>query len=242
VRDLFSFITGQNILALVITILLALAWLKFIQWAVSRGWLSSRVSRKVIHMGTGPLFVLCWLFFNNTPSARYLAALVPFAITSYYFLVGMGLVRGDAVIRSISRTGSRKEILQGPLYYGIVFVFLTLLYWTDNPIGIVALMLLCGGDGLADLIGARYGTLRLPWNDRKSWAGSLAMFFGGLLFAGVILAVFVYAGIFAGPYWEYVPRLAVIAFAGTVLESLPFPDVDNITVTLAALTFGHILL
>ena len=35
---------------------------------------------------------------------------------------------------------------------------------------------MCGGDGLADLVGRRWGASnRLPWNQNKSWAGSLAM-------------------------------------------------------------------
>ena len=35
-----------------------------------------------------------------------------------------------------------------------------------------------GGDGLADIIGRRFGGVKLPWNTAKSWAGSLAMFIG----------------------------------------------------------------
>lgn len=35
-----------------------------------------------------------------------------------------------------------------------------------------------GGDGLADIVGRRFGGVKLPWNSNKSWAGSLAMFIG----------------------------------------------------------------
>ena len=41
--------------------------------------------------------------------------------------------------------------------------------------------LMCGGDGLADLVGRRWGRSNpLPWNPSKSWAGSTAMFLGEL--------------------------------------------------------------
>lgn len=41
--------------------------------------------------------------------------------------------------------------------------------------------LMCGGDGLADLVGRRWGRSNpLPWNPAKSWAGSAAMFLGEL--------------------------------------------------------------
>ena len=39
--------------------------------------------------------------------------------------------------------------------------------------------LMCGGDGLADIVGRRLGAGNpLPWNAAKSWAGSLAMMLG----------------------------------------------------------------
>ena len=37
---------------------------------------------------------------------------------------------------------------------------------------------MCGGDGLADVVGRRYGSAKLPFNHSKSWVGSLAMFTG----------------------------------------------------------------
>ena len=70
----------NNLLALVITFLVALAWLRANNFAAQRGWVSSDLSRKIIHMGTGLLFVLCWLLFEETPTARFLAASVPLAL------------------------------------------------------------------------------------------------------------------------------------------------------------------
>lgn len=72
----------------------------------------------------------------------------------------------------------RQELLRGPLLYIAIVVSVTLLFWRDSPIGLLVLCLLCGGDGLADIVGRRYGSTKLPFNHRKSWAGSLAMFTG----------------------------------------------------------------
>ncbi len=49
---------------------------------------------------------------------------------------------------------------QGPLYYCIVLIFVALLCWRDSPAGVVAISLMCGGDGLADIVGRRFGTVR----------------------------------------------------------------------------------
>jgi phytol kinase len=105
----------------------------------------------------------------------------------------------------------------------------------------VALMLMCGGDGLADVVGRKFGDRKLPWAQNKSWMGSLAMFLGGWILALGVLWVYVEFGVFAGPMKIYFPALTLIAFAATIVESLPFKDVDNITITLTALLLGHIL-
>ncbi len=35
----------------------------------------------------------------------------------------------EATIRSMSRTGARRELLRGPFFYGAVIVAATLLFW-----------------------------------------------------------------------------------------------------------------
>jgi len=168
----------SDFVAVLITFAISLGWLRINDYAAHKGWISSRLSRKIIHIGTGPIFVLCWLLFTNTLASRYIAALVPFAITVQFFLVGIGVIRDDAAVKAMSRTGNPREILRGPLYYGIIFVVLTIIFWYESPIGIVALMLMCGGDGLADILGRRYGRTHIPWNPNKTYMGSLGMFIG----------------------------------------------------------------
>jgi phytol kinase len=67
------------------------------------------------------------------------------------------------------------------------------------------------------------------------------MFIGGWALAAFILGMFVLAGIFAGSFTGYLIPITLIALAGTLVESLPLKDVDNITVTLAAVLLGHLL-
>ncbi len=232
---------ANNALALAVSFGLAILWLRINDFFAHRGWIDGPLSRKLIHIGTGPIFVLTWLIFKETPSARFLAALIPLAITVQFALVGFGVWRDPAAVKAMSRSGNRKEILRGPLYYGIAFVVLTVLFWKDLPTGIVALMLLCGGDGLADVIGKRLNTSRLPWSRNKSWGGSLAMFFGGWLLSVLVLQVYLAAGVFQGDITAYLPAVTIIALAGTVVESFPFADLDNFTVPLTAVILGHFL-
>jgi len=47
------------------------------------------------------------------------------------------------------------------------------------------------------------------------------------------------AGVFPAPFTGTLIPITLIALAGTLVESLPLKDVDNITVTLAAVALGH---
>jgi len=225
-------------IALIITFALALGWLRVMDFVAHRGWIDSRLSRKLIHIGTGPIFVLCWLLFPDIWYSRWLAALVPFAITIQFALVGLGIMKDEASVKAMSRSGDRREILRGPLFYGIVFVILTLVYWKTSPIGILALMLMCGGDGLADILGRRIVSSRLPWNKGKSVVGSLGMFIGGWLLAVLVIGIYIPAGIFPGPFSDYLLPISLIALFGMVVESLPLKDIDNLTVTIASVLLG----
>ncbi|MGD8815520.1 MAG: phosphatidate cytidylyltransferase, partial [Anaerolineales bacterium] len=172
------------------------------------------------------------------------AALVPLAITFQFFLVGIGVMQDQAAVEAMTRTGDRREILRGPLFYGIVFVICTLLFWRRSPVGIVALMLMCGGDGLADILGRRWGKVKLPFSEHKSWIGSAAMFMGGWVFASGFVALFNGMGVFdpALDMGSATLSITLIALTATVVEALPLRDVDNLTTTAAAVLLGLILL
>jgi phytol kinase len=230
------------IIATILTFVIALAFLRLIDFFAHQGWIESRLSRKLIHIGTGPIFVLCWLFFPDTPGSRWLAALVPLAITVQFALVGLGVMKDEASVKAMSRTGDRREILRGPLFYGIIFVLLTVIFWKDSPVGMTALMIMCGGDGIADLVGRRFNSKKIPYSLEKSIAGSLGVLIGGWLLAAFILAVYTGVGVFRGPFTSYVLPLAVIALVSALVESLPHKDIDNITVTLAAVLTGLLVL
>ncbi len=232
---------SSNLIALTITFIVALAWLRINDFMAQRGWVESHLSRKIIHIGTGPLFVLCWLLFNDSTINKYLAALVPLAFTLQFLLIGIGVIHDQASVKAMSRSGDRREILRGPLYYGIIFVILTVIYWKSSPIGIVALMLMCGGDGLADIFGRKWGTVRIPWNKGKSLAGSFGMLLGGWIFSLLILWIFTFAGVFSSPVQNYLLPISIIAVVATLVESLPLKDIDNITVTLSAVILGYFL-
>jgi phytol kinase len=228
-------------LATLVTFLIALAFLRLMDFLAQRGIVESRMSRKIIHIGTGPIFVLCWLMFTDVFISRWLAALVPLVITLQFALVGLGVIKDEAAVKAMSRTGDRREILRGPLFYGIVFVAMTLIYWKDSLIGIPALMIMCGGDGIADIVGRWIKSPKLPWSREKSLAGSLSVFIGGWLLTLVIFGIYVYLGTFSGPMTRFLLPVTLVALGATLIESLPFKDIDNITITVACAIIGYLV-
>lgn len=227
-------------LATLFTFLIAILFLRFMDFLAERGVIESRLSRKLIHIGTGPIFVLCWLMYPDASISRWLAALVPLLITVQFALVGTGILKDEAAVKAMSRTGDRREILRGPLFYGIVFVAVTLIYWKDSLIGIPALMMMCGGDGIADIVGRNIVSPKLPWSPKKSVAGTLSVFLGGWLLTILIFAIYVWFGAFSGPVTRFLLPVTWIALGATLAESLPLSDVDNITLTMVSALIGHL--
>ena len=226
-------------LATLLTFIIAIAFLRLMDFLAHRGVIESKLSRKLIHVGTGPIFVLCWLMFTDVFISRWLAALVPLVITLQFALVGLGILKDEAAVKAMSRTGDPREILRGPLFYGIVFVAMTLIYWKDSLIGIPALMILCGGDGIADIVGRRVKSPKLFWSPEKSLAGSFSVFVGGWALTMLIFAVYVWMGAFSGPVTRFLLPVTWVALGATLVESLPFKDIDNITIALACAVIGH---
>jgi phytol kinase len=228
---------AQDVIAAVVTLALALLWLRLMDGIAHRGWLTPQLSRKLIHIGTGPLFLLCWPLFSTATYARYCAVLVPFLITLQFIAVGVGWLKDPAAVQAMTRHGNPREMLRGPLYYGLAFTLCTIVFWRSSPVGIMALMALCGGDGLADIIGRRFGVHKLPLNPDKSWAGSAAMYVGSFSFAGGMLLWFSHLNLLTlmPNAWIHV---AIITLVVTLVEALPLREVDNLTLTATAVILG----
>ena len=137
------------------------------------------VRRKVMHVGTGPLFILMWPQFSASGSV--FASMVPLAMTLKFALIGLGLLNDEDAVNSMARSGKKEELLRGPLAYGVVFVLSTAMMWKQYR-SVIALFALCFGDGAAEAFGRRFGrTVPLPWNKHKSLAGSAGFVFTATL-------------------------------------------------------------
>ncbi len=229
-------------LAYFITLGLAVLWLQFTRWISHRKFVSNKVCRKIVHIGTGMIFLYCWVLFPAVPASRWLAASIPFAVSMQFLLIGNGTIHNHDTVNTMSRSGNRSELLKGPFFYGLVIVFITLIYWKESPIGVLALSILCAGDGMADLIGSRFSGINLPWSVQKSLNGSMAMFISSILAGYFTVWFFSQTHTVAWNLDNLPVTIIIVSFVCVMIESLPLKDIDNITVPLAAVIAGTLLM
>ncbi|KAJ1637332.1 hypothetical protein T492DRAFT_952769 [Pavlovales sp. CCMP2436] len=225
----------------------ALAWIGLWTQLARSGAVSSTLSRKMVHVGSAPLFVLVWPFFSSAASARLLASAVP-ALNAVRLLLAArppdGGGAGDGIVAAVSRSGERGEILKGPFIYVLVLLAATLLCWRDSPVGVVALCQMAVGDGLADIAGRRFGkNNKWPFAPSKSVAGSLAFVLGA---TAASLGLLSWLGVWGclSPLPADAPaRLLLISVMCASVELLPTQLVDdNVSVPLAAAALMLLLL
>mmetsp|Transcript_41140 Transcript_41140/g.105180 ORF Transcript_41140/g.105180 Transcript_41140/m.105180 type:complete len:327 (+) Transcript_41140:138-1118(+) len=226
------------------TMVAAYGWVKFLDTLAANDVLERKISRKVVHITSGPLYVLTWPLFSGDPSARWYAVLPPLVQFLRLYVIGKGWVRNESAIRTISREGGAEELLRGPLYYVIVLGMVCGVFWRESPLGLVAIATMCAGDGMADIVGRNFGGAKLPFNQAKSWAGSAAMwFFGSCLSLGIVY-LFQYLGYFTLER-GLAPSLVLLSvLSATIVEALPVADRidDNISVPLTAVAAGALVL
>ncbi|XP_077216453.1 putative phytol kinase 2, chloroplastic isoform X2 [Tasmannia lanceolata] len=175
--------------------------------------------------------------------AVVLAALAPCINIIRMLLLGLGIVRSDAMVKSISRHGDYRELLKGPLYYACTITMATVFLWRTSPIAITTICNLCAGDGFADVIGRRFGRQTLPYNKNKSFVGSIAMASAGFIASVGFMYYFSLFG-FVERSWGLVSSFLVVSVAAAVVESLPISTEldDNLSVPLTSLFVGSIVL
>ncbi|KAI8468591.1 MAG: hypothetical protein J3K34DRAFT_7229 [Monoraphidium minutum] len=232
--------------AMVVALGIAAGVVGAVQALRRRGALGALAARKLMHIATGLVFIATWPLFGCGPHARRWAAAVPGAMTLRFVAAGCGAVSDPQLVASTTRTGDKRELLGGPTLYGAAHVAAALLCFTAGPAAAAALCALCAGDGLADVAGRRWGggaLGRLPWSRQKTWAGSLACLAGSW---AATLAAILYLRACGEPLGvghlsiSALSRgCALCAAAAAAVESLPFPEVDNLTVPLAAALVAH---
>ncbi|WP_392535792.1 diacylglycerol/polyprenol kinase family protein [Nostoc sp. C117] len=182
------------------------------------------IIRKIVHIGTGNVILLAW-WLDIPPSVGIAASILASIITllSYQFPILPG-------INSVGRQSL------GTFFYSLSFGILVAWFWyLEQPqYAVLGILIMTWGDGLAALIGKRFGTHKYKvFGTEKSWEGSLTMMFVSYLISSLILFGT------QGNSWQIWAVSLLVALIATALEAVSFLGIDNLTVPLssAALAF-----
>jgi phytol kinase len=222
---------------------LAYAFVQSIVYSTTvQSWIDPRDARKLIHTLSAPLFMLGWPTFSPTTGAHWWAASIPLLNAGRLWQASRN---ASSLAQTVSRSGSSTEATGGPLIYVSVVALAVLWGWRSSPMSIVALSTMAVGDGLADLVGRRYGASNAWPGLQKSVAGSLAFWWGSWSASWAFLQWMSYWGCLTLPsnmsMEELILRLGVITLGSAVLELVPVAD-DNYTVPLSAAFLTWLLL
>jgi dolichol kinase len=240
-----------DIIALILTFVLILILIRINDILRKKEIIPIFISRKVIHIFAGPIFLLCWLLFSGDIYSRYFAMIVPLLFVILFIGIGTGAIKNEEFVRTMSREGKASELLKGTLYYALVMVISAIIFWyvpTDAlgnpnftifiPTAFLIFGPLAGGDGFADLIGRRYGKRKFKILSEKSVEGTLAMFFFSLIGTLGLLGVYwlildpVYASI---SIISLIIPILTVSLVTTIIEILSPRHTDNLIVPIAAI-------
>ncbi len=221
-----------NLVATALTFVYVFGLVALLNFCVTRFGLPQDISRKITHIGAGSLVGFLPLY-SDVDWSRYLN--VTIFVVWIALLVQKGLFANpeDEAVRTMTRTGDRRELLKGPLYFVIVATICGTLLYKSFP-GIVAMANLGWGDGVAPIVGSRYGRWKYKIFSDKSVEGSLSMF----IFAFAASVFFVWLILPSELNLIWILLLALIA---TVVEACSPQEVDNILIPAVVVVAANFL-
>ena len=181
--------------------------------------------RKVVHIGTGHVLLIAWWL--QIPTWLCVAAGVTFS--------AIALASHHTNILPMLNDVGRKTY--GVFYYALSITVLVGLLWDHHPqYAVIGVMVMSWGDGMAALIGKRFGKHTFIYmGNKRSLEGSLAMF---------VTSLIVMLGIFASGHSLSAHDIGVaipVAAIAAMLEAFSPGGTDNLSVPLASASLSYFL-
>ncbi|MFH0733918.1 MAG: phosphatidate cytidylyltransferase [bacterium] len=183
------------------------------------------ISRKIIHIAAGS-WLFFWLFYDNSTWTKYLNILPGLVWFVLLIIKGFWADENDEAVKTMTRTGNKKELLKGPLYFTIIMSFLGTFFYRQE-IAVISMGILGWGDGLAPIIGKKFGTIKYKVFVEKSLQGSISFFIFGFLGAVLLLSVL---------HMKIDLSLILLCCViTTIIEAISPKDLDNLLIPIVCI-------
>ncbi|MFN5241533.1 MAG: diacylglycerol/polyprenol kinase family protein [Aphanizomenon sp.] len=225
-----TFLSLETISPLSLQIAPAAVWVGliiFIAWVVYRFTDSeAEIIRKIVHIGMGNVILIAWWL--DIPAyvgitASVFASLI--TLLSYKFPILPG-------INSVGRQSL------GTFFYAVsIGVLMGIFWYLHQPqYAVLGIMIMAWGDGLAALIGKRFGKHKyIVFGSQKSWEGSLTVTLSSYFICAILLFIV------QGNIWQTWIISLIVALIATILEAFSFLGIDNLTVPIGSATCAYLL-
>jgi phytol kinase len=178
-------------------------------------------SRKFLHIMTGNIAFILPLF--QTREIMAFVAAGPFILFTF-------LMSPYSPIKSMRGKTSEAGHGLGLVYYAITWTVLAYAFFDHREIIAMGILAMSYGDGLASLIGIKYGKRKYcVFKDTKSYVGSIAMFVCTFLL--LVIALLFYAEPVTSRVAVYLLCMAGVA---TIVEGITPLGLDNLSVPFVA--------
>ncbi len=181
--------------------------------------------RKVVHIGTGNVLLIAWWLHIPTW----------LCVSSGVIFTAIALASHHTNILPTLNDVGRKTY--GVFYYALSITILVAILWDSHPqYAVIGVMVMSWGDGMAALIGKRFGKHTFVYlGNTRSIEGSLAMFATSLM---MVIGVLVLTHGFSAQ--DIVVALPVAAIAA-LLEAFSPGGTDNLSVPLSSAALSYFL-
>ena len=226
-------VVWHNALVTLLTFVYVFSVPPLMDYLVTNHNLPRDISRKITHICAGSAIMFLPLYIGGDWS--HFLNITVFAVWTVLLIQkGLFAADDDQAVKTMTRTGNKQELLKGTLYFVLVAMICGTLYY-KQPAGVMAMAMLGWGDGLAPIIGTRYGKIKYHILSDKSVEGSLAFLVGsvcaGLFFVHLICA----------PESFDATKIIIIALIATIVEGVSPKEVDNLTIPVAVIAASYIL-
>ena len=180
---------------------------------------------KVVHIGTGNVLLIAWWL--HIPTWLCVTAGVTFsaiALASHY----------TNILPMIHDVGRKTY---GVFYYALSITILVVFLWDSHPqYAVIGVMVMSWGDGMAALIGKRFGKHSfVHLGNKRSLEGSFAMFVTSLI---VMIGIL---GITHSIHTRDITIAIPVAAIAALLEAYSPGGTDNISVPLSSAALSYVL-
>ena len=216
----------NNVWGLVLSYILIFVIIGISTFLQNKKVLGEEGARKFIHIGVSNWWILAMIFFKGENAVWF--AIIP-PIT---FIVLNYLSYRLNLLKAMERGGKGNL---GTVYFPISLLILVILTFgvLEQPyIGAVGILVMGYGDGLAAVIGTKFGKHKIAFG--KSVEGSLTMFIASLVVAIVVLVL-------SGVPNSFLIALGV-AFIAIIVELITPKGLDNLSVPLVTSLALYLLL